>query len=175
MLVIYIYRHVGVELVENFLPSPCFLLHHQKLCKIVSQAQLLLVRLNIPIDKSNKLINKLYQTLWATDFPLDVKMPVKINLKFTRCNKEVFLPSELLSISFKLLHSAFCFCCISKNVKTFLNKDVTANNLVIFIKLNAWTKLSTFWVIGFGIITRGNPFSNGPNISKIESIKVKVV
>ena len=103
------------------------------------------------------------------------KFLVQMNLKFTRCNKEVFLPSESLSISFKLLHNAFCFCCISKNVKTFLNKDVTANNLVIFIKLNALTKLSTFWVIGFGIITRGNPFSNGPNISKIESINVKVV
>ena len=157
-----------------FLPSECFLLHHQKLCKIVLPAQLLLVRLNIPIDKSNKLINKLYQRRYVPNFKM-LKFLLQINLKFTRCNKEVFLPSECLSISFKLLHNAFCFCCISKNVKTFLNKDVTANNLVIFIKLNALTKLSTFWVIGFGIITRGNPFSNGPNISKIESIKVKVV
>ena len=57
----------------------------------------------------------------------------------------------------------------------FLISDVIANNLVIFIECKASTNDSTFWVTFFGSITTGSPFNRGPNISEIESTKVKVV
>ena len=134
---------------------------------------------NIPIDKSMNTIG--YMKICYLGLPWFYSIIFVLSYKqvCTRSSNLVFLsfvfpePTSPI-LPFSVRHGFF-FRCISKKINKFLIRDVTANNLVIFIDSKAVTKVSTFCVTAFGMITSGNPFNNGPNISEIESTNVNVV